>query len=605
MANTSIDLVNLDFDTLKNDFKSFLKSQDEFKDYDFDGSNINVLLDLLSYNTYKNAFFLNMNFAESFIDSAQLKDSVFSHAKALNYTPRSARSAKARVSVNFTASGESQPYIIQKGHSFTTVIKNESFVFSIPESLIVASSNTSFSFETDVYEGIYLKDSHIFTNDAENQRFRVSNKNVDTDSITVMVYEDNSLLGTKYIKTDTLLDLNENSKVFFLQASENGYYEIIFGDNNLGKQPKINSTIVIDYRVANAKRANGAKNFIINFDPTGDSSELLSTPEISTITYAGGGDDAESNDSVRFYAPRHFQIQQRTIVSTDYEIALKTQFPEINAVACIGGEDRSPPQFGKIFIAVDLKEADGLPESKLLSYYNFIRARSPLKPIFIEPEFTHFRITSTVRYNTNITSLSKTTIKTLVINNIMNYSDKNLNDFGVTLRKSKFIEDIDNIDDSFISNITEIYPYKKLSPKLAEYEKHSLDFGFALDNSFGLTNSVLLSSDADKHLSSKDHAVFSSNFRYNGLTVYLKDDGAGNVRIVKRDGDYDIKIINVGSVDYDTGKIALTSLKIDDYDTSYFKIYVTPKDPDIIIPKDTLSYIESDEVDIIIEELKE
>lgn len=605
MANniSSANLIDLDFDTLKQSLKDFMKSQSVFKDYDFEGSNLSVLLDVLAYNTFKNAFFYNMNVSEAFIDSAQLRDSILSIAKALNYTPRSARSSKARVSVSFTATGENQPYIIPKGSSFATLVKNESFMFSIPESIICTSSNNTFSFETDIYEGPYLSESYVFDSSADNKRYRINNKNVDTESLTVSVFEDGSVVASKYKKATTLLDLDETSKVFFLQASENGYYEVLFGDNNIGRSPKHNSIVVLDYRVSAYERPNGATSFVSNFDPTGDETELTSVVSVTTVSSAQNGAAPEDNESVRYYAPRHFQIQERTIVPTDYEIALLTQFPEINAVSCIGGEDRNPPQFGKIFIAIDLKESDGLPDSKLQSYYNFVRSRSPLKPVFIEPEFTYYRINSKIRYNSNITTLSTTSIETVVTNSIMNWNSDNLNDFGVIFRGSKFSDYIDSLDVSFLSNKTNVYLYKKISPTLGELQKHKLDFGIAIENNFDLLNSELSSS--TRRLGSTPKSVESSLFRYNGTTVKLEDDGAGSIRMVKFVDYYHDKLLDVGTVDYDTGMVMLDSLRVDFYEESYFKIYVKPADPDIVIPKDTLSFIESDEIHLEIEPLKE
>lgn len=601
-APSSIDLINLDFDSLKESLKTYLSSQTAFKDYDFEGSNMSALLDVLAYNTFKNAFFLNMNISESFIDSAQMRDSILSISKALNYVPRSARSAKARVKVDFTATGDSQPYLIPKGSSFATLVKNESFIFTVPDNIIVASANTSFSFTTDIYEGAYFQDSYVFNVNAENKRYRISNKNIDTNSLTVTVFEDGSLIGKKYTKATSLLGLDELSEIYFMQASENGFFEIIFGDNIFGKQPKNNSIVSFDYRISNQERPNNASIFLHNFDPTGSVSELSGSVTITTITEAKDGAAPESIESIRYYAPRHFQIQERTIIPSDYEIALLTEFPEINAVACIGGEDRNPPQFGKIFIAVDLKETDSLIESKIQSYYNFIRARSPLKPVFVSPEYTYFRVNSKVRYNLNTTTLSPTSLEALIKNEITIYNDNNFDDFGVELRHSKFTEMIDDSDDSVISNITDISLYKKLNPKLATFENHLLKFNMELENNESLSKEILNST--VKKSSVALNTVFSSKFRFSGQDAFLEDDGAGFIRIIKTDGQFDTKIKDIGTVNYSTGEINIKDFKIDSYEGSYLKIYVRPKDKDILIPKDTIASIESDEILLEIEALR-
>mgnify|MGYP001260896128 CR=1 FL=1 len=588
--NLSLNLIDLDFDTLKNNLKNYLKQQDQFKDYDFDGASINVLLDVLTYNTQKNAFFYNMAISEAFLDSAQLRDSILSKAKELNYLPRSARSARATLTVNFTATSDNQPYIIPKGSSFATLIKDTSYVFSVAESIECTSSNTSFQFTADVYEGVYVKDSYIFKSTLEPQRFRLTNRNVDTSSLTVTVYEDGSTDGIPYIFTNTLLDVGSTSKVFFLQASENGYYEILFGDNIIGKKPGINSLIVLDYRVTVGSKANGAKVFVPNFDPTSPYGELLETLDITVDSISSDGTEEESIDSIKYYAPRHFPIQQRTVIPSDYEISLKEAFPEINAVSAIGGEDMIPPEFGKIFIAVDISDVDGFPDSKKTEYYNFIKRRSAMKPVFIDPKFTYFQINSLVRYNTNITSSSKLTIETIVSNAISNYNEEMLDDFNVLLRTSKLSEAINDSDMSIVSNTTRVLIYKKLEPVIGEQFSTVIYF----DVPFDVYN---------EYLDNKEKPVYSTTFTYRGVQCHIEDDSLGNIWVVRNSDANKINII--GEVNYDSGTIEINNLLVDTYEGSSIKIYCDPRDKDIQIRKDTIGTIEPDGIDLEIEAIRE
>lgn len=326
----SLDVVDLDYHSLLTSFKNFLRGQSQFKDYDYDGPNIATLMRLMAFNTYKNGFYLNVALSEAHLDSAQLRSSILSHAKDLNYLPRSIRSARARISASFEATGQNQPYTIQKGSTFSAVVKNTSYVFSLPETIVVASANNSFAFETDIYEGFFVKDSYVLKG-IDNERFRVSNKNVDTRSLTVTVYEDGNSVGDVYVYKQTLLDVTSTSKVFFLQTADDGYYEVLFGDNIIGKRPRTNSTVVLDYRITNGPAADGAKRFGMDFDPTGFD-ELNSTPLIETVESSRNGQDQETNESVRYFAPRNFQVQERTVVDNDYAVALKSAFPEINVV---------------------------------------------------------------------------------------------------------------------------------------------------------------------------------------------------------------------------------------------------------------------------------
>lgn len=587
MPTNSLNLTDLDFDLLKQRLKSYLSDQDAFRDYDFDGSNLSVLLDLLAHNTSKNVFYMNMLFAESFLDSAQLRDSVLSHAKELNYVPRSARSAKATLSVEFTATGESQPYVIEKGHTFTTLIKNQSYVFSIPETISVSSANTSFSFETDVYEGIYLKDSYLFQASAENQRFRITNKTVDTTSLVVVVYEDGDVIGETYTLSQTLLDVTSSSKIYFLQATENGYFEIYFGDGVIGRKPKNGATILLDYRITNGPTANRARNFVINFDPT-NANELTSNPTVETITYADGGAIAQSIDSIKYYAPRHFQVQERAAIPSDYEILLQTQFPEINAVSAYGGEDHTPPMYGKVFVAVDISDIDGIPDYKKEEYRKFLARRTMLDPVIIEPEFSYMRVVSHVKYNINVTKLSPTSIRTLVINQISEYSDANINRFGPTFLYSDFITSIDASDSSVISNETEVEIYKKLNPMVGMAESYNLHYGFPIARPDEL-----------------HYTVTSSNFIYDGNECFIANDFKGSLFIVPINSTIVSGIAKIGNVNYDTGSITITDLLVENYLGSALKIYVAPYYKDVTIPRNTICYIETDEIDVSVSQIRD
>jgi len=596
MANSSLNLVGLDFDTLKNDFKNFLRSQDTFKDYDFEGSNISVLMDLLAYNTYKNAFYLNMAVSEAFLDSSQLQASVLSHSKELNYVPRSSRSSRSKIRVDFQASGDTQPYVIEKGSSFTSTLKNDSYTFTIPESITVSSANTTFSYETYIYEGIYLKESFIVDYNQDIQRFIASNINIDTESLTVTVYEDGSDLGESYSLSSTLLDLNSTSKVFFLQASDLGNYEVIFGDGIIGKKPKDRSIIILDYRISKGSVANGSKEFSINSDPT--NSELLETPEITVLEESIGGLEKESLNSIKYYAPRHFQIQERAITPSDYEIILKTKFPEINTISVYGGEEVDPPRFGKVFIAIDVSDVEGIPENRKNEYYAFIKKRSPLSidPIIIEPIFTYISVASRVRYNVNISKSTPERLKALVTQSITNYNTEYLNDFNATLRYSKFNSTIDNSDTSIVSNLTELQIYKKIKPRIGISQNIIINFNVSLVND--------LPELPDQHPSFDRHTISSSLFSYNGIECVIEDNGSGILRIVQPAANLHKKIIDIGTVNYDTGTISLINLNIDSYEGNELKIYAKSKDNDISVGKNTILLIEPSEIKVTIESVR-
>lgn len=600
---SSLNLVDLDYYSIKTSLKNFLRQQNNFRDYDYEGPNMATLLRLLSYNTYINAFYTNMALSEAHLDSAQLRSSILSHAKDLNYLPRSVRSSRGRVKVDFEATSESQPYTIQKGSTFSSIVKNTNYTFSIPETLTVASANNTFSFETDVYEGFFVKDSFVFTG-IDNERFRISNKNVDLRSLAVTVYEDGDTIGEVYVYQRTLLDITSKSQVFFLQSAHDGYYEVLFGDDILGKSPKIGATIVLDYRIAAGPASDGASLFALDFDPTGIAQELNDTPLVTTVETAKNGQDEENDESIRYYAPRSFQVQERTVVDNDYSVALRAAYPEINVIHVYGGEEANPPRWGKVFVVVDLTNVDGLPENKKLEYASFLRKRSPfgIDPIFVEPEYLYVDINALVRFNVNITTNSPERIKTLVQNAIISYRDVNLDDFAVTYRDSEIYRTIDYADASIVSSIADVRMYKKLDVTLETAQNYIVDFGTAIKDTIPVSARI--------HAFNRDHAITSDSFTYNGETVHLEDTGApdpgtiGQLRIIQRQNDVDREITRVGTVDYSTGLININNLNIQNFEGASFKIFAYPKDKDITATKNTILSIEASAINIKTEELR-
>jgi hypothetical protein len=612
-SNSSLDLVNLDFGTMKASLASYLKTQDQFKDYNFDGSAMNVLLDLLSYNTFKNAFYLNMIHSEGFLDSAQLKDSVYSHAKELNYLPRSARSSVANVSIQFTADNSGQPYVIRKGETFSAIVNQGAYSFSIATDQILTSASNTFSATFDIYEGIYVTDSYVINHSDTMQKFKITNQSVDTNSLVVLVYENGDTNGTTYKRATTLLDLNEKSEVYFIQASTGGGYEVLFGDGILGKLPNDGSVVVLDYRVTAGAVANGAKGFSPNFDPSGSGAITKAmTVSVNPYTpttnglYSVSGADAESIESVRYHAPRHFQTQERAITAGDYSILLKSQFPEIGAIAVYGGEEANPPRYGKVFVSVDIKNVTGLPESKKLEYYSFLKSRSPLSidPIFIEPEFSFIQVNSLVKYNINNTTRTAQNLQASIVLNVNEFADTYLNDFNAKLRYSKLVQSIDSVDTSIVSNETDLVLYKKLNPTIDKNQNFVINFNIPLQQT-DYVNENMNAVGASVHKIRVNRTITSTTFNFAGDKCIVEDDGVGIIRIVKTVGNYHYVIKNVGTVDYITGELRLNSFTVSSYDGSALKIYAKARDKDIIGSKNEVMSIESDEINVKIEAIRE
>lgn len=598
MANTSISLVDLDFETIKNNLKTYLKRSDSpFKDVDFEGSNISQLLDVLSYNTYLNAFYLNMVGSEMFMDTAQLRDSVVSHAKELNYLPRSYQSASAQLSFVVTPSSAISALVVPKGTSFTSKVGSNNYSFTTHESQILTlNGNGQFSANLTVYEGSYYTDSYVYVTSNTSQRFVLSNPTVDTRSLTVTVVEDNGSTAQVYTRASSMLGITSNSLIYFLQPAENSQYEIVFGDGVIGKKPKNGATVLAEYRVCNGELPNGARAFDIDGSISGQSN----ISSITTVSVAAGGAINESIESIKLNAPRHFQNQERAITASDFETLLTTNFPDIQAVSAYGGEDVVPPQYGKVFIAVDNKNMDGAPESAKQKYYAFIKPRAPLSidPVFVDPDFLYIEAQCLVRYNTNTTTLQTSDIATLVKSKISAYNTNQLSGFKKTLRYSKLLQDINAAHASILSADLYTVPYKKLQPTRGEAFNTIIDFGFALSTEYVISY--------DDYVRSEVKAVYSQPFTYGSRVCTLQDDRLGNLAIYTAEGtDKGTLLTNVGTVDYTTGKVTISDLIIADYEGAHIHLYVNPVEKDITSSKNYILVIGDEDIDVNVAAVKE
>lgn len=596
-ANSSIVLTQLDFNEFKNSLKSYLREQEEFKDYDFDGSNLSVLLDILAYNTYQNAFYLNMVSNEMFLDSAKLRDSVISHAKELNYLPRSFTSANAKIQLRVTPTDpDKNSIVIPKGTSFITRVDDFSYAFSTSENLVVTNkANGTFISDTiTIYEGNYLSDTYA-VNYNNPLIFKISNKKVDISSVAVTVLEDNGSVSLEYSRATSLFGHDENSAVFFLQPSVGDTYEVVFGDGVVGRRPKNNAIIIIEYRVSNGELPNGASRFI-NAGRIDNEANV----SIVTLTAAQDGAVAEDLNSIKFNAPRAFTTQERAVTAEDYENLLKANYPEINAVTAYGGEDATPPQFGRIFVSVDLTDIDGLPKIKEDEYKRFLRSRASvaMEPIFISPDYTYLKVDSIVKYNINRTGLNPEDVRTFVIDSILNYASTNLNSFAKTFRYSKLVQAIDATDASVISNDTTVNLVKYLTPNLGVPLNLTVDFKSPLTQEIPLLG--------DEHPAIDIHGVTSTPFTYAGIqNCILEDNGDGVMRIVTTAGANHKKVVDIGTVDYNTGIVRLTNFTVQNYVGTSLKIYAEPRFRDITAIQNVILNIVESDVNITIEQIRE
>jgi hypothetical protein len=565
-----------------------MKSQDRFNDYDFDGANMSVLLDLLAYNTFHNSFYLNMVGNEMFLDSAQLRDSVVSHAKELNYVPRSFKSAEATINLTIRAPANTnkRSLIVPKGYSFTSRLLNKAFTFTTAETIVIDNYDASSSAVTftandiKLFEGYYVSDSYTYAYDSQ-QRLVISNKNVDVSSISVTVIEDAGATVLNYTRAASLFDLTKDSLVFFVQGAENESYEIVFGDNATGRRPKNNSIVQVEYRLSNGELPNGCNAFIPDAAIQGEAAITVTTTSV-----AAGGSISESIESIKFNAPRHFSTQERAVSTDDYESLLKLNFPEINTVTAYGGENLNPPQFGRVFISVDLKEVDALPDIKRQEYYRFLKPRSPVSidPVFVDPQYTYLGVATRVNYNVNVTALTIDDVKTIVGTTILQYAQNNLNNFNKTFRYSKLIQAIDNSQQSIISNETDITVIKVYVPELGKF----LTFDVAYDLPLRVVQ--------DNTEIQSQYAVRSTEFVYKGVRAFIRDNADGQLQVLSATSE--ALIDTVGTINYDTGLLQFANLKLDAFNGAGIKFIATPRDKDVSTINNVILNIIEDDLNI-------
>ena len=579
MANTVINLINLDFNRFKESLRTYAKEQPLFKDYDFDGSNMSVLNDLLAYNTYQNSFYLNMLFSEMFLDSAQLRNSIASHTKDLNYVPTSFRSARIPVDIAVDTGNTALTSVtIPKNQPFSTRVNERTFQFVPAENIVIPSGNEGVFIASgvDLFEGSYIVDTFYSNYALDRQRFVLSDPTIDTTSLTVVVADETT--AKTYRLASSFLDLGPDDEVFFLQAAENDRYEIVFGNDIIGKRPKNGSSIYAEYRVCNGELPNGALELISDrsISTFGNVTVRNTYDSEGNVIRASGGAVHESLDDIKFNAPRHYQTQERAITANDYKVLLKKQFPEINALAVYGGESLSPPQYGRVFVAVDLFGFDGIPEYKKNEFSKWLRNRMPItvESVFIDPTFTWGDLNMTVRYDQNMTELTESDISTRVLNTVQQYSASKFNDFNVTVHFSKLVTEIDNTHPSILSTEADFRLYKLLKPTLNIEKDYVIEFSLPLKNTLpklALVNSV-----------TAEKTVSSSNFTFNGRQCRFEDDNAGVLRVVTNTSNKTISVVkNVGKVDYDKGTVTILNFATPAYSGNGIKLYVKPRSSDV------------------------
>jgi hypothetical protein len=584
-------ITELDFFQAKNQLKEFLRSDPSgrFRDVDFEGSNMSVLLDVLAYNTYQNNFYTNMAISEMFLDSAQLENSIVSHAKELNYLPRSAKSARALVNVLIRdPQNTASTIVIPEGTRFTTNQAGERFNFFTNQSFVARRVGENYIAENvEIFEGEQVEESFLITE--TKQTIRLLNQNIDISSIKVFENFGDPIDEIEYTFRTDIFGIGSDDAVFYIEPSFDGTYEIVFGNNRFGRVPSRNSQIRVFYRLSSGSEVDGACRFTSSF---------VQNTTVVTVDNAVGGAEKETIEDTKFFAPRSIQVQERAVTESDYEILLKQRFNEIQDVSVFGGDELDPPRFGKVAIAVNIE--GGLSEIAARRYEAFLRDKTPvaIQPIFLPPEFLFMELVINVVYSSKQTSQSIDSIEQEIREVLKDYNRLNLSKFGASFELSRVSTLIDSANPAIINNTISALPYILYSPEFNRIENPVFSFGSSLESPCRFARA--------NRTESYNSFVRSSVFTFEGTNAIFEDNGLGVINIVNaRDrglGQVEIIRRNAGTVDYDTGTVKLSDFSVEFYEGSGIRISANTEEKNVTAPKRRVLLLNDRDVQINIRE---
>ena len=557
VKSSQVNITDLDFDDIASNLKEYLKGQSTLKDYNFEGSNISLLIDLLAYSSHVSAFNANMVASELFLDTAQIRKNVVSRAKEIGYTPTSATASMATIDlqVNSPLIGGEVPtsLTLNRGHKFKTSYDGSVFPYVLLESKTISPLDGIFKFENlKLYQGTMNSDIFAYNGQIQNQRFALSEELVDTSSITVTVQSTGGG-SSAWAKSEDISGVDKDSKVWYVQENDQGLFEVYFGDGVISAEPLDGDTITISYLVTNATHTEGANIFTMS-DSIGGNSDVT----LITKTASSGGKDKEDIESIRFAASKFYTSQNRLVTVDDYKSKLQTLYPGADSISVWGGEDNNPPQYGKIFIAIKPSQnVNKLTSSEKTLLRDKMRRLNMLtvRPEIVDADVIEILVTCNFKFNPRATTKTASELETLVRAAIITHDSTYLSGFDSIFRHSVLATDIDNAESSILSNITTVKLRKTISPTLGQSKGYDIEFGDG--NKF-----------YNPHLGHNKHGggiTTTTGFKVSGFTdtFFFDDDGEGNLRRYSLSGSERVYADSqAGTVDYTNGKITVNGVNI-------------------------------------------
>jgi len=559
-ANNALIVTDIDYDKIKNNLQSYLSSQTDFQDYDFESSGMQTIISLLAYNTYYNSIYTNMASNESFLDTALIRNNVVSRAKMLGYTPSSARGARATLRVTLNPSSSPSSIVAPANTLFTSTINGIQYSFySMDSTAFTQNANSNYIANMVVREGDPVQETYNVSS-VNPARYLLSNENCDTTSLKVTVQQSSSNTNSQiYNLNENIAASNGNSAIYYLTENNDGAFEVSFGDGILGKQLTDGNIVRLNYNVCNGPTLNGTSSFTGPANIGG-----VTDYSISVASRASGGSNPQSINSIKFTAPRTFQSQNRAVTIEDYKAILLKEAPDLQAVSAWGGEQNYPRVYGKVFISAKPRGAVTLTKLRKQELVELLREKNlvTIQPEFVDPTYLYIVPAIGVEYDPTITTKNAGTLLSQVENTLSTFNDESLSIFNSNFFTSELTKKVDSIDDSVKAVSITTLMQKRFIPNTTSSTKYNLRF----NNPFYYP-----------HPGHK-FAVSSSAFTYKGYTCYFDDDGYGTLRIYRLEQKQRIYVLrDAGSVDYEAGVINVNALRITGYNGDAVKVNVEPR----------------------------
>jgi hypothetical protein len=557
IKSSQINITDLDFENIADNLKSYLQGQDHLKDYDFEGSTMSVLVDLLAYSSHIGAINTNIAGSELFLDSAQMRKNVVSRAKDLGFVPASEKASSAIIDVsikNVRNADGTYPTVSEmamtRGTRLSTVFDGLTYEFVVPNTINPTQNGTTYTYSSvPIIQGTYATDQFVFDGQVPNPKFVLSNERVDRTQLNVSV----NSAGTSdtYTLSTDVSNITTTSKAYYVQENEDGFVEIYFGDGVLGKQLLDGDVIAVTYIIVDDIHCDGSRDFVLESSINGYTDSTITTTSVST-----GGAEKESIESIKFKATKFYTSQNRLVTLNDYKAKVSEYYPNADAVAVWGGEDNNPPEYGKVFLAIKPLNSDYLSDTEKTAIKGKLNSLNMLtvRPVIVDAEIVKVLISTTFKYNDRATTLSEGELKTLVELTINNFDRDNLTNFDSIFRHSNLIKNIDDCEGSILSNTTNIRLKKSLAIKATQL------IGYSLTTGNGLYNPTTGYNKENGGITS------TTGFYVQGDATniqYFDDDGSGNLRRFYLSGATRIYTDNfAGTVDYSTGLLSVNAINI-------------------------------------------